>query len=332
LLLLKKQVLVLASSRKYQNILVTGGAGFIGSHIVDKLMKDDFDVTVIDNVRTGSLENISRHRERRNFHFAEGDIQDINLVRKIVKDVDVVFHEAAQASVALSVRDPIATDQINVEGTLNLLKASCDLDVKRFIFASSGAVYGTTKSPQMKEEDSLNPTSPYGVSKLAAENYVRVFQRLYGLKTVRLRYFNVYGPRQRVDVHGSYGGVISIFINRILQNMPLIIHGDGEQTRDFVYINDVVEANMLAMKSQNGCGEAFNIGTGKNVSIKKVAEILKHAMNKEGLEDIHTEPSSTDIKHGYADISKAKSVLGYEPRFTIEKGLTELVNWYTMKK
>jgi nucleoside-diphosphate-sugar epimerase len=262
----------------------------------------------------------------------EGDIRDVNLIRKTLEGVDIVFHEAALASVTFSVKDPIATNQINVEGTLNLLNASCDLSVKRFIFASSAAVYGITKSPQKKEDDTLNPTSPYGVSKLAAENYVRVFQRLHGLKTVCLRYFNVYGSRQRVDVHGSYGGVISIFINRLLNNMPPIIHGDGEQTRDFVYIDDVVEANMLAMNSENGAGEVFNIGTGGKISINQVAEILKHVMNKEKLEDIHTEPRATDIKHGYADISKARNFLGYEPQFSIEEGLAKLVNWYTRKE
>jgi UDP-glucose 4-epimerase len=317
---------------KYQKILVTGGAGFIGSHIADKLMKEDFDVTVVDDLHTGSLTNINLHRDKSNFHFVEGDIRDINLVRKTLKDVDVVFHEAALANVSLSVKDPIATDQINVEGTLNVLKASCDLDIKRFIFASSAAVYGNTGSPQKKEDDHLNPTSPYGVSKLAAETYVRLFQKLYGLRTFSLRYFNVYGPRQRVDVQGSYGGVISIFINRILKNMPPIICGDGEQTRDFVYIDDVVEANMLAMNSEKETGEAFNIGTGKNTSINRVAEILKHIMNKEDLEDIHTEPRPTDIKHGYADISKAKKILRYEPQFSMEEGLTALVDWYTKKK
>jgi nucleoside-diphosphate-sugar epimerase len=319
-------------SKVCQKILVTGGAGFIGSHIVDRLMKDDFDVTVIDDLGTGSLANVSYHQENKNFHFVEGDIRDINLIKKTLKDIDIVFHEAALANVALSVKDPIATNQVNVEGTLNLLNASCDLDVKRFIFASSAAVYGVTKSPRKKEDDSLNPTSPYGVSKLAAENYVRVFQKLHGLKTVSLRCFNVYGSRQRVDVHGSYGGVISIFINRILRNMPPIIHGDGEQTRDFVYVNDVVEANMLAMNGENAAGEAFNIGTGKNVSINHVAEILKHVLNRENLEDIHTEPRLTDIKHGYADISKARSILGYEPQFSIEEGLAKLVNWYIGKK
>jgi UDP-glucose 4-epimerase len=318
-------------SRNHQNILVTGGAGFIGSHIVDKLIEDGYAVTVIDNLHTGSLTNIDRHTNNPNLSFINGDIRDHDLVKKVLKDVDVVFHEAALANVTLSVKDPILTDQINVEGTLSLLKASCDQNVKRFIYASSAAVYGKTKSPCKKEDDSLSPTSPYGVSKLAAENYVQVFQRLYGIETVCLRYFNVYGPRQRVDVHGSYGGVISIFINRILKDMPPIINGDGEQTRDFVYIDDVVKANMLAMNTEKGTGEAFNIATGKGASINKVAETLKHIMNKTELKDIHTEPRPTDIKHGYADISKAKKMLDYEPQFSIEQGLAELVNWYTNK-
>lgn len=311
---------------------MTGGAGFIGSHIVDKLIEEGFAVTVIDNLRTGSLANVGRHQNEKNFRFVGGDIRDINLVRKTLKDVDIVFHEAGLASPTFSVKDPILTNQINVEGTLNLLKASCELDVKRFIFASSAAVYGKTNSFQKKEDDNLGPTSPYGVSKLAAESYVQVFQKLYGIETLCLRYFNVYGPRQRVDVQGSYGGVISIFINRILENMPPIINGDGEQTRDFVYIDDVVEANMLAMNSKNGAGEVFNIATGKNISINQVAKVLKHMMNREDLENIHTEPRQTDVKHGYATISKAKAILGYEPRFSIEEGLAELVNWYTNKR
>jgi nucleoside-diphosphate-sugar epimerase len=318
----------MAHSRNYRSILVTGGAGFIGSHIVDKLMEDGYTVTVIDNLNTGNLKNIDRHTKNPNLTFIKGDIRDKGLINKVLKGIDVVFHEAALASVTLSVKDPILTNQINVEGTLDLLKASSDQNVKRFVYASSAAVYGKTKSPCKKEDDSLYPTSPYGVSKLAAEKYVQVFQRLYGIETVCLRYFNVYGPRQRVDVHGSYGGVISIFINRILNNMPPIINGDGEQTRDFVYISDVVEANMLAMNSRNGAGEVFNIATGKKTSINQVAQTLKRIMNRENLEDIHTEPRPTDIKHGYANISKAKEILGYEPQFSTEKGLAELVNWY----
>jgi UDP-glucose 4-epimerase len=316
-------------NHNYERILVTGGAGFIGSHIVDRLMKEGFDITVIDNFNTGSPENISQHHQKKNFHLIEGDIRDINIVRKTLKDTDLVFHEAALASPTFSIKDPILTDQINVEGTLSLLKASCDLNVKRFIHASSAAVYGDTKSPEMKEDDLLRPMSPYGVSKLAAENYVRVFQKLYGLETVSLRYFNVYGPRQKVDVHGSYGGVISIFINRILKGLPPTIHGDGEQTRDFVYIDDVVEANILAMNHNSAAGESFNIATGKNTSINQIAQILKHLMNREDLENMHVEPRPADRKHGYADISKAKRILGYNPKFPIKEGLTELVNHYT---
>lgn len=314
----------------FEKILVTGGAGFIGSHITDRLLKENFDVTVIDNFSTGNPANLNHHK-RENFHLIKGDIRDSNAVRETLKDIEVVFHEAASANVTLSVKDPILTDQINVEGTLNLLKASCDLNVKRFIYASSAAVYGRTNSAQMKEDQNTNPTSPYGVSKLAAEHYVQVFHRLYGIETVCLRYFNVYGPRQRVDVHGSYGGVISIFINRILKSMPPIINGDGEQTRDFVYISDVVEANMLAMNSRNGVGEVLNIATGKGTSINQVAQTLKLIMKRDDLENIHTEPRPTDIKHGYADIDKAKEILEYEPQFSTEKGLAELVKWYTAR-
>lgn len=313
-----------------RKILVTGGAGFIGSHITDRLLKEDFDVTVIDNFSTGNQANLNHHKKE-NFHLIEGDIRDSNILKETLRDIEVVFHEAAMASVTLSVKDPILVNQINVEGTLNLLKASCDLNLKRFIYASSAAVYGKTNSVKKKEDQNPNPTSPYGVSKLAAENYVQVFHRLYGIETVCLRYFNVYGPRQRVDVHGSYGGVISIFINRILKGMPPIINGDGEQTRDFVYISDVVEANMLAMNSPNGAGKVCNIATGKKISINQVAQTLKRLMNREDLENIHTEPRPTDIKHGYANISKAKGILGYEPQFSIEKGLAELVNWYTKR-
>jgi nucleoside-diphosphate-sugar epimerase len=314
---------------KFQKILVTGGAGFIGSHIIDKLLEEDFVVVAYDNLSTGILTNIDRHMSNKNFSFVNGDIRDIDLVKTALKDVDVVFHEAALASVTRSVKDPILTNRVNVEGTLNVLKASCDIAVKRFIFASSAAIYGETASPEKKENDRLNPPSPYGVSKLAAEKYVQIFQKLYGLETICLRYFNVYGPRQRVDVHGSYGGVISIFISRLMDNMPPTINGDGEQTRDFVYINDVVEANILAMNSKTGFGEAFNVATGKNISINQIADILKGLMNKENLGNIHNAPRPTDVKHGYANIDKAKEILGYRPRCSIRDGLSKLVDWYT---
>ena len=318
-------------ARRYSRVLVTGGAGFIGSHLVDRLLKEGFEVTVIDDLSTGRLENIAHNQNRKDFHFVKGDIRDRDLVKKTVKDMDAVFHEAALVSITFSVQNPILANDINVSGTLNLLKASSDLDVKRFIYASSAAVYGETSLPQKREDMSTNPTSPYGVSKLAAENYVRSFHTVYGLETVSLRYFNVYGPRQRFDIQSAYGGAITIFTNRLLKNMPPIIYGDGEQTRDFVYIQDVIEANMLALKSKNAAGEVFNIGTGKNISINQIAEILKDKMNRKNLKNVHADPRPTDIRHGYADINKAKKILGYNPKFSIKEGLTELVNWYVKK-
>ena len=317
---------------EYSKILVTGGVGFIGSHLVDRLLNESFKVTVVDNLDTGRLQNIAHHKGREEFHFMQGDIRDFDLVKEAMKDIDVVFHEAALASVTLSVKNPIITNEINVTGTLNLLKVSSDLCVKRFVYASSAAVYGDTPSPQKREDVTPNPTSPYGASKLAAENYVKLFHKVYGLETVSLRYFNVYGPRQRFDIQSAYGGAITIFTNRLLKNMPPIIYGDGEQTRDFVYIQDVVEANMLALNTKNAAGEVFNIGTGTNISVNQVAEILKDIMNRKDLKNVHADPRPTDIRHGYADISKAKRMLGFQPKVSIKEGLKKLVNWYAKQK
>jgi len=313
---------------KNSRVLVTGGAGFVGSHIVDKLLGKGLEVVVIDNLTTGSLRKIAHHEEKGEFHFVKGDILDFSTVRKTMKDIDAVFHEAALTSVTLSVENPILANEINVKGTLNLLKASSDLGVKRFIYASSAAVYGDTKSPQKKEDILTNPKSPYGISKLAAENYVKIFQRLYGLETVSLRYFNVYGPRQRFDINCAYGGVITIFVNRLLKNMPPIIFGDGEQTRDFIFVDDIVEANMLALNSRTACGDVFNIGTGIGVSVNQIAELLKDLLDKKNLKNIYKEPRPTESRHSYADISKAEKTLGFHPKFDVKKGLTDLVDWY----
>jgi len=319
-------------THKCERILVTGGAGFIGSHIVDRLLDEGFDVTVIDNLSTGRVENIEHHKNKKNFRFIKGDIRDLELVKKALKGIDAVFHEAALASVTLSVEKPVLSNDVNVGGTVKLLKAAVENGVKRFIFASSAAIYGDTKSPVKKESATPNPTSPYGVSKLAAESYVRVFYKAYGLETVSLRYFNVYGPRQSFDIQCAYGGAIIIFTNRLLKNMSPIIYGDGLQTRDFVNVKDVVEANMLALNNKNAAGDFFNIGVGKGISIKHVAEVLKDLLNKNDIKIIHADSRPTDIRHGYADISKAKKELGYSPKIPIEEGLTELVRWYTKKQ
>lgn len=311
----------------YSRVLVTGGCGFIGSHIADQLLREGSEVTIIDNLDTGHLANVAGHQGKKGFKFVQGDIRDFTLVKETMKDVDAVFHEAALASVTVSVKDPILTNDINVAGTLNLLKASADLHVKRFIYASSAAVYGDTLSPQKKEDLAPNPRSPYGISKLAAENYVKIFHRLYGLETVSLRYFNVYGPRQRFDLQCAYGGVITIFTNRLLRGMPPIVFGDGEQTRDFIYVADVVEANMLALENKNATGEAFNIGTSISVSVNQVAEIIKEITGKKDLKNVHAPPRPADGRHGYADINKAQRILGFHPKVSIKEGLTELVDW-----
>jgi UDP-glucose 4-epimerase len=324
--------LVVDMTRRYSKILVSGGAGFIGSHIVDRLISEDIEVTVIDNLHTGYLKNIKRNRRRKELHFVRGDVRDFNLVRSAVKDIDAVFHEAAFVDVALSVENPVLTNEVNVDGTLNILKASLDLGVKRFIHASSAAVYGSTLRSQKREDDPLNPTSPYGVSKLTAENYARLFNHLYGMETVSLRYFNVYGPRQSFNICSAYGGVIALCVNRLLRNTPPIIYGDGEQTRDFVYVQDIVEANMLALNTKDAVGETFNLGSGTSTSINKIAELLKGLTNKENLRNIYSDPRPGDIRHGYADISKARKLLGYNPKFSIKEGLTELLNWYAKNR
>ena len=317
-------------TKKLNKILVTGGAGFIGSHITDKLLSLGYEVTVLDNFDTGKEENLSLNTGK-NLKIVRGDIRDIKLLQSLLKDNDAVFHEAAIASVSISVQDPLLSNEVNVTGTLNVLKASVDCGIKRFIFASSAAVYGDSDESLKKETMILNPRSPYGTTKLSAESYARVFYKAYGLETVALRYFNVYGPRQRFDKNSAYGGAVTIFINRLLSDLPPIINGDGEQTRDFVYIDDIVNANILALTAKDAPGEALNIGTGKNVSVNKTAELIKNLLNKQNIANVHGPAKLTDIKHGYADITKAKKILNYVPNYQIETGLPNLINWYLTK-
>ena len=309
--------------QKNSRVLVTGGAGFIGSHIVDKLIDVDSEVTVLDNLDTGQMKNVAQHKQNRNFHFIKGDIRNFSLVKKLVKDVDAVFNLAAIASVQRSVEDPLLVNDINVKGTLNLLKASLDSDVKRFIQVSSAAVYGDSQKLPIYEGLNPMPLSPYAVSKLAAENYAMVFNRIYGLETVCLRYFNVYGPRQ---AYNDYSGAITIFANAILENQPPHVFGDGEQTRDFVFVKDVISATMLALTEKNVAGEIFNIATGRATSINRIVQILQEILDKKNLKSVYKEPKEGDIQHSYGSIEKARAVLGFEPVFSLEKGLKELVN------
>jgi UDP-glucose 4-epimerase len=306
-------------------VLVTGGAGFIGSHIAEELIKLGCEVSLLDNLLTGKFENIKHLADNKSFHFLKDDIRDRNAAKEALKNVNVVFHEAALVSVFRSVENPQLTNDINVGGTLNLLLACLDSKVDLFVYASSSSVYGETEKLPKDEQITPSPISPYAVSKMAAENYVKVFHEVYSLKTVCLRYFNVYGPRQ---TSGPYSGVIPIFISRLLRNKPPIIYGDGEQVRDFTYIKDVVRANLLVLDNEKAPGEVFNIATGRPTSINKLTQVLLGITNRNHLKPIYDKPRPGDIKQSYADIRKAKEILGYSPETSLEKGLSEFVDWY----
>jgi UDP-glucose 4-epimerase len=314
--------------RKTEKILVTGGAGFIGSHIVDHLLSEGSEVTVLDNLRTGKMENISHNQRNKDFHFVKGDIRDLKTVGDVMKDKDAVFHEAAFVSVPDSVKEPLLTNDLNVTATVNLLQTATDRGVKRFVLASSSAVYAGTSSPKKREDDVSYPRSPYGISKLIGEYYARFFYEFYGLETVSLRYFNVYGSRQTCNLEAQYGGVILLFLNRLLKNLGPIVYGDGEQTRDFVSVKDVVKANKLAMTCKCAAGESFNVASGTPITINRLTEVLKEIMGKKNIKNIHTDPRPGDVKHGYADVSKAKRMLNYSAGCSLEEGLGELVDSY----
>ena len=311
---------------KFLKTLITGGAGFIGSHIVDKLLTYNYEVTVIDNLSSGLLKNIYHNQDNENFHFIKGDIRDVNLIKEVVKDQDVIFHQAAITNVSYSFKYPEITNDINIKGILNLLKSCLNSDVKRFIFASSASVYGKKEMLPKKEEMSMDPKSPYAISKAASENYTKLFYEIYGLESIILRYFNVYGPRARKNQ-----GVVSIFIDQLFRNQRPVIYGDGEQTRDFINIYDVADANFLALSSKNAVGETINIGTGVATSINQILNLLLETMNKKHIKPIYSDQRLGDVKHGYADIKKARAVLGFNPKIALKKGIIQLVKSYKNK-
>jgi UDP-glucose 4-epimerase len=304
-------------------VLVTGGAGFIGSHLVDGLVSSGYEVGVLDDFSTGEESNLAQVAGQVKLH--RGDIADQGFVRAILKDYDIVFHQAARVSVTRSVEDPIRTNRVNANGTLNLLVAARDARIERFVYASSSSVYGDTEELPKKESTPPSPMSPYAVSKLAGENYCEVFASVYGLKTVSLRYFNVYGPRQEP---GPYSGVIPAFVKKALAGERPVIYGDGSQTRDFTFVKDVVQANLLCLEKSPKGGEVFNVGSHSRTSVKRLAELVCALAGKEGLEPIYQPPRAGDIMHSYADISKITNALGYVPSFTIESGLAEVMRWF----
>jgi len=313
---------------QYQRVLVAGGAGFIGSHIVDKLLEDDVEVTVFDNLSTGLMESLEQHKQDKNLHFVKGDIRDVEQAKVAVKNIDAVLNNAAVVSVRLSIDNPMLVNDVNVNGALNLLKASVDSGVKRFVQASSASVYGDPETLPVIESMLPRPISPYAVSELAAESYAKAVYRTYGLETVCLRYFNVYGPRQS---HSPYTGAITIFMNQLLNDQPVTVFGDGKQTRDFVYVEDVASANMLALRRKEAVGDVFNIATGTATSVNQLVKTLMRITGNARTKPLHVESKPGEIKHSCASIEKAKKVLGYKQIFAIDNGLTQLVKWYTSR-
>ncbi len=309
----------------YSKILVTGGAGFIGSHLVDRLLDEGFEVWVLDDLSAWGTENIIHRMKDKRFHLVRGDIREVNVIDKIVENVDAVFHLAALVDVNLSIKNPVLFNDVNVVGTLNLLKSCLDFNVNKFIFSSSAAVYGDSEQAQKNENMILKPVSPYGVSKFAAERYVQMFNKLYDLQTISLRYFNVYGPNR--GFRSNYGGVIIRFINQLLKGESPVIHGDGEQSRDFVHVDDVVSANILALKKSDAAGKVFNIAAGTKTTIYEIAKKLQQTTETEHLKPIFMEKRLGDIKHCTADISKAEKFLDFHPQVNIEDGLSALVKF-----
>jgi UDP-glucose 4-epimerase len=301
--------------------LVTGGAGFIGSHIVDELIARGIETYVIDNLSTGTLDNLTRHRGSDLLHFMAGDAREVDALLQDT-NIDVVFHEAAIASVPKSVSHPTLVHDVNVNMTLNLLNYCVKAGVKRFVFASSAAVYGILES-RATEGMACRPNSPYGAGKLAVEDYLHAYGRTYGLETVMLRYFNVYGRRQR---YSDYSGVITVFINKVLKGERPTIFGDGLQVRDFVHVEDIVQANMLAMESANAVGEMFNVASGKATSILELVKIVKDLIGAAGIEHQFAPARPGDMKLGLASIDKIRAVLGYDSKIEMQQGLRGVVD------
>jgi len=307
--------------------LVTGGAGFIGSNIAEALVKRGYAVKVIDNLLTGKRENISSFLDK--IEFIEGDIRDYDVCKRALEGVDFVLHQAALPSVPRSIEDPLLTTEINIKGTLNILLASREAKVKGFVFASSSSVYGDDPNLPKKEDTVGNPLSPYAISKLAGEKYCRVFSQIFGLSTVCLRYFNIFGPRQ--DPSSQYAAVVPNFITRMLKGESPTIFGDGEQSRDFTYVSNVVEANILASKAQGVSGEVFNIACGERTTVNSLASKLNEILKTE-ISPSYDEPRPGDVRHSFADISEARKMLKYESLVPFGKGLEETIRWYRERK
>ena len=307
-------------------ILITGGAGFIGSHLCDKYTKEGHTVICMDNFMSGNLTNIRHLLDYRNFKLIKGDVRDFDLLEKIMRDVDVVFHLAAQIHVDKSYIEPKLTYEVNVMGTQNVLEVARLYDAKRVIHASTSEVYGSALYAPIDENHPLNAPHPYGASKIAADRMCYAYIQTYGMNISIVRCFNIFGPRQR-DI--GYGGVISIFTRRVLNDVPPIIYGDGTQTRDYTYINDVVRAYDLVLNHNGPITEPINFGTGKEVSIIDLANKIIDLCGKNGeIKPVRIEPRIGEVKRLIADATKAGELLKWVPKYKLEEGLKDFIQWY----
>ena len=305
------------------NCLVTGGAGFIGSNLTKALLTSGHTVRILDNFSTGKRENLGPYQER--VELIEGDLRSYHIVHEAVRDIEVVFHQGALPSVPRSINDPITTNQVNVEGTLNILDAAKSAGVRRVIYASSSSIYGENPTLPKQEDMTPLPISPYAVAKLAGEKYCQAFTRSYGLETVGLRYFNVFGAGQ--DPKSQYAAVIPLFITAFLDGGRIQIHGDGEQSRDFTYIDNVVQANLKAAVAEGAAGEVFNVACGERTSLNQILDDLRKVTEVDV--DLEYGPDRPgDVKHSLADISKAREILDYNPAVSAQEGLRRSVTWY----
>jgi UDP-N-acetylglucosamine/UDP-N-acetyl-alpha-D-glucosaminouronate 4-epimerase len=302
--------------------LVTGGAGFIGSHIAEELVRRGHRVRVADSLVTGKRSNLNHIS---GIEFVEGDLADLGFARRAAAGMDYVLHQAAIPSVPRSVADPLTSHRANVDGTLNVLLASREGGVRRVVFAGSSSAYGDTPTLPKHEDMPTNPLSPYALQKIVGEQYLRMFTQLYGLETVTIRYFNVFGPRQ--DPSSAYSGVISVFAKALLENRPPTIYGDGEQTRDFTYVANVVDGVLLACEAAGASGQVINVATGGRISLNVLFETMRRLIGAT-VRPRYDEPRAGDVRDSQADIRKARELLGYEPRVSFEDGLRTTVDWY----
>ena len=308
-------------------VLVTGGAGFIGSNIVEDLISQDYNVKILDDFSTGNDQNISEFRDK--VELIKGSIIDVEAVKKAVKNVDYISHQAALPSVTRSVEEPVPSAEVNIIGTLNLLVAARDSGAERIVYASSSSIYAGVKGLPKKESMETIAISPYGLTKIANEQYFRMFHDIYGFESVGLRYFNVFGPRQ--NPRSEYAAAIPKFIKMILDGERPPVYGDGKQTRDFTYVKDASMANIISFKTKNANGNAFNIATSKHTSVNDLIGKINEILGKQ-IKPVYQDPRPGDPKHSLADITQANKILGYNPKYDLEGGLKITIDWFKRRK